>query len=138
MKIKTIKLKVENDNQEFDFNQFLEGNNTIYNLHAQLLQEGKHKYWHVLFTYSPTIVHSFLNTPKQSPPIGFENEIRAYMEKNTLKTKAIVNTLKANITDLGSVKELSDFGKFRNFGAKKIKDNEAYLKAIIKIIKKHY
>ena len=51
MKIKTIKIKVTQDNQDFDLSEFFTGSNTIYSTNAQLIQEADGLYWHAFFTY---------------------------------------------------------------------------------------
>lgn len=40
MKLKTLKLKVTNDQQEYDFSEFLTGSNTVYNTIAHFEKEG--------------------------------------------------------------------------------------------------
>ena len=66
MKIKTIKIKVTQDNQDFDLSEFFTGSNTIYTTNAQLIQEEDGLYWHafllinnkvVIFSFPKNIVH---------------------------------------------------------------------------------
>ena len=54
MKIKTIKIKVTQDNQDFDLSEFFTGSNTIYSTNAQLIQEADGLYWHAFFYVSAT------------------------------------------------------------------------------------
>lgn len=134
MKLKTLKLKVTSDQQEYDFTQFLTGSNTIYHTSSHFEKEGEEFYWHVLFTYEPKQDYT---QPVKVLPEGFEKEIKEYTEQNppkTLTIKAIVNDSSERLLKM---KEIEDFGMFRNVGKKACEKDNEYLTGLLAIIQKY-
>ena len=89
MKIKTIKIKVTQDNQDFDLSEFFTGSNTIYTTNAQLIQEEDGLYWHAFFTYQQqggsylfSKKHSISNEKKA--PDGFEEALLEFVKTNKI------------------------------------------------------
>jgi hypothetical protein len=136
MKLKTLKLKVTNDQQEYDFSQFLTGSNTVYNTIAHFEKEGDECYWYVLITYEP---QGFIPTPttKKALPEGFEQEIKEYTEQNPPKSSRIKNNLMFYVERLIDVKEITDFSMFRNIGKQACANDAEYLTGLLAIIKKY-
>jgi hypothetical protein len=80
MKIKTLKIKVETENQDFDFNEFLTGSNAIHTTQATLMKEKDGLYWHVFITYEPKNNDIYQHPREvQEFPDGFEAEIEAFL-----------------------------------------------------------
>jgi hypothetical protein len=110
MKIKIIKIKVTIENQEFDFNDFFEGSNTIYTTNATLIKEKDGYYWHAFITYEPkqynyekTIPKAITKIPvieKEELPFGFEEEIREYIKNNPSKKTITKNCILINLEQI--------------------------------------
>ncbi|TAE38511.1 MAG: hypothetical protein EAZ50_07600 [Runella slithyformis] len=140
MKIKTIRIKAEVDNQEFDFTQFFEGSNTIFTTSATLVKEEDGYYWHAFITFEPNSVFntSRSTTPKKPmPPQAFEDEVITYTQQNPPKSIRLRSGVKSSIEAVFEMRELNDFHKLRNVGTNSVLGDTDYLSGILEIVKKH-
>jgi hypothetical protein len=140
MKIKTLKIKVENNNQEFDFNDFFEGSNTIYKTEASLQKEKDGYYWHAFITYEPkTGIPYYKSIPQKETilPEGFKEEIMIYISNNPTSSTRAKNTISSNMEKVFCMYEFKDFYKLRNLGKKSFEKETDFFKGILDIVKKY-
>lgn len=142
MKIKTIKIKVTQDNQDFDLSEFFTGSNTIYSTNAQLIQEEDGLYWHAFFTYKnengfqiPKRLSKLIEEEKA--PSDYEEEILRVIKKNNDISARVRNAIQCNVDAIYYFKTINEFEKLRNLGKKSILENEAFINEILAISKKH-
>jgi hypothetical protein len=146
MKIKTLKIKVENENQEFDFADFFEGNYTIYKTEASLQKEKDGYYWHAFITFEPNgatpyfdAIQNFniLQRKEITLPKGFEDEVNNYLKNNPPKKARSQNLMKCNIEKLWGIENLNDFNKIKNLGKISIREDAVFYQGLLDIIKKY-
>ena len=136
MRIKTLRIKVENDNQDFNFSDFFEGSNTIYTTNTQLIKEGEHYYWYAFFTYKRDV--SYIPTfPKKVFPAGFEAEVESFISEKFPQNGAFAGNLRYSMDRLIDCKSIKDIRMIKNFGPKRIADNLSILEELLEIIKKY-
>ena len=138
MKIKTLKIKVERENQEFDFLDFFEGNNTIFATIAALHQEKDGLYWHAFITYEPR-QHIYVreSTEEKKMPAGFEEALRAYIEDNPPKKIRSWSAVRHYPERVLEVKELQDFARFKGLGALSLAEDNAFFTGVIELVKQY-
>jgi|GEM_PF-3647577 len=139
MKIKILKIKVENENQDFDFKDFFVGSNTLYNTTANIVKEDDGLYWHAFITYEPQNNYLSASIPRQEKklPEGFEEEIRAYLKKEPPKKTRSKNAVLSNIENILNIKETKEFARLRNITEKNVFEDVDFFTAVLEIIKKH-
>jgi hypothetical protein len=139
MKIKTLKIKVESENQEFDFAEFFTGSNTIHDTSASLVKEKDGYYWHAFITYSPKSYDMYARLPKEDKrlPDGFENEIRQYLDNNPPQKLRVRNSVVCSIERLLTVRDMEGFSFLNNVGKTSLKDDTEFFKSLLEIIKKY-
>ena len=138
MKIKTIKLKVERENQEFDFSEFFEGSNTIFTTNSQLVEEKDGYYWYAFITYEPQIplLKPFLPKPKDLPE-GFEEEVRNYLKTNPPKKIRTQNAVKGGLEVVLKCEKMGDFLRLQSVGKGSIKEENVFFERLLEIAKKY-
>ena len=114
MQIKTIKIKVTQDNQDFDFSEFFTGSNTIYSTSAQLIQEEDGLYWHAFFTYQQqggsylfSKKHSISNEKKA--PDGFEEALLEFVKTKTNVSRGVKNSINWDSDIVYTFEKVEDF-----------------------------
>lgn len=138
MKIKILKIKIENSNQDFDFADFFEGSNTIFNTNSQLVKEGKDYFWHLLITYEQKYTSfPFTKTEKKKAPIEFEEEILKLIHNFPTKNVRVKNALKSYIDELYYFSSPNEFNNIRRLGKKSITENPEIFDEVWKTIEKH-
>ena len=139
MRIKTLRIKVETDNQDFDMGQFFEGNNTLHQIKMELIKEGEDYYWHAFITYDRTsgYVPSFPKAEKKVFPAGFEAEVENFISEKFPNNGAFARNLRDNMDRLIDWKSIKDIRMMRGFGPKRIADNLSILEELLEIIKKY-
>lgn len=142
MKIKTIKVKVTQDNQDFDLSEFFTGSHTIYSTNAQLIQEEDGLYWHAFFTYKkendfeiPKRLNKLIE--KEKAPSDYEEEVLQLIKKNNEISARVRNAIQCNLDAIYYCKTINEFEKLRNLGKKSILENEAFFNEILTISRKH-
>ena len=145
MKIKIIRLKVESENQSFDFSEFVEGSNIFFSTNSQLVKEKDGYYWHAFITYEPQIplLKPFLPKPKDLPE-GFEEEVRAYLKSypfpetrtQTQRTRT-QNAVRGGLEIVLKCEKVGDFVKLRNLGKNSIVEEKDFLERLLEIAKKY-
>ncbi len=138
MKIKTLKIKIESDNQTFEVSDFFDGSNTLYDKFTHIVDEPDGKYWHVLIFYknnSPGFVSS--KPFEIELPNEFLEEIKTYIKTNPPISILASNCIKANIDKLFGVEKFTDFRRFRNLGDDSLARDTIFFSAILEIIEKH-
>ena len=141
MKIKTIKIKVTQDNQDFDLSEFFTGSNTIYSTSAQLIQEEDGLYWHAFFTYQQqggsylfSKKHGISNEKKA--PDGFEEALLEFIETKTNASVRTKNSIKCNLDNVYTFKKAEDFLKLKSLGKGSINKEKVFLLEVLEFIKK--
>jgi hypothetical protein len=138
MKIKTLKIKIESDNQTFEVSDFFEGSNTLYDKFAQIVEEPDGKYWHVIIFYkndSPGFAKS-KPVDIELPP-EFLEEINEFIKTNPPIYKRASNCIKGNIDKLFGIEKFTDFRRFRNLGEESLIKDTIFFSSILEIIEKH-
>ena len=108
MKIKTIKIKVTQNNQDFDLSEFFTGSNTIYSTNAQLIQEADGLYWHAFFTYQQQggnfqFPQKYSTSKEKKAPDGFEEALLEFIETKTNASVRTKNSIKCNFDFIKNV-----------------------------------
>ena len=139
MKIKTLKIKVEKANQEFDFKDFLTGNNTIHQTTATLQKEKDGLYWHVFMTYTPSENNRFSRLPMETKdyPEGFEDAIYDYVRNNPPNKIRVRGAVISSVERLLSVQELSHFTFLNTIGDTSLAQDHDFFVGLLAIIKKY-
>jgi hypothetical protein len=140
MKIKTLKIKVEKENQEFDVEEFFEGSNTIYKTEASLQKEKDGYFWHVFITYEPKGVALFSKSIPQKETVlskDFEDEITNYLNKNSTISSRSKNVIKHNLAVLLGIDKIEDFMRLRYLGKNSIEKNKVFFNDMVDIIQKY-
>ena len=140
MKIKTIKLKVERENQEFDFSEFFEGSNTIFTTNSQLVEQKDGYYWYAFITYEPRIDKPFLKpllSPTKELPEGFEEEVRNYLKTNPPKNTRTQNAVKGGLEVVLKCEKMGDFLRLQSVGKGSIKEENVFFEGLLEIVKKY-
>lgn len=139
MRIKTLKIKVESPNQEFEISDYFNGSNTLYTTVAQLVQEEDGFYWHAFITYKPQafvpLNKSIESTKKEQLPDGFEDAIRDFVKKQKDISKRSVNRVLSGLDQLLNFSEISDFKSISNLGDKTISDDLIFFENLLLLIK---
>ncbi len=139
MRIKTLRIKVEKDNQDFDFSEFFEGSNTIYTTNTQLIKEGEDYYWYAFFTYKKegSYIPTFPKVAKKVLPAGFEEEVENFISEKFPNNGAFARNLRDSVDRLIDCKFIEDIRRFKGFGPKRVADNLSILEELLEIIKKY-
>ena len=138
MKIKTFKIKIENDNQTFDVNDFFEQNSTLYDKFAHISEEPDGKYWNVLIFYKTDSLN-FYNTKTKEVQLSMEfvEEIESFIDSNPQVATRVLNSIRGNIKQLFAVKDLIGFKRFRNLGNDSLAYESEFLNGVLTIIEKY-
>ena len=141
MKIKTIKIKVTQDNQDFDFSEFFSGSNTIYSTSAQLIQEEDGLYWHAFFTYQQqggsylfSKKHGISNEKKA--PDGFEEALLEFVNTKTNVSRRVKNSIKGDSDIVYTFEKVEDFIILKSLGKGSINKEKEFLLNVLEFIKK--
>ena len=141
MKIKTIKIKVTQDNQDFDLSEFFTGSNTIYSTNAQLIQEADGLYWHAFFTYQQqggsylfSKKHSISNEKKA--PDGFEEALLEFVNTKTNVSRRVKNSIKGDSDIVYTFEKAEDFIILKSLGKGSINKEKEFLLNVLEFIKK--
>jgi hypothetical protein len=141
MKIKTIKIKVTQDNQDFDLSEFFTGSNTIYSTNAQLIQEADGLYWHAFFTYQQqggsylfSKKHSISNEKKA--PDGFEEALLEFVKTKTNVSRRVKNSINWDSDIVYTFEKVEDFLKLKSLGKGSINKEKVFLLEVLEFIKK--
>lgn len=138
MKLKTLRIKIENDNQTFELSDFFEGNTTLYDKFTHIVDEPDGKYWHVMIFYtSDYTAFSKPKIPKTEIPKELIIEIHEFIKINPPISKKVLNNINANIESLIDIESTEDFKRFRSLGAKTLAKESVFLNGILEIIKKY-
>ena len=138
MKIKTLKIKVETENQDFDFSEFLTGSNTIYKTEATLKKEKGGFYWHVFITYEPKNNFVYIH-PRDARelPEGFESEVLDFLYANLPNKIRVKHAIIGGLKRLLSIEDLEGFKFLKQIGNSSIEHDKEFFTALLEIIKKY-
>jgi len=139
MKIKTLKIKVENENQDFDFQEFFTGSNQIFYTAAHVVKEEGGMYWYAFITYEPQKSYSPLPIPRQEIelPKGFADEIKSYVRSASANKTRCKNAILGGMDQLPKIKEIEGFYLLRNLSNKSVNEDSDFFAAVLEIIKKY-
>lgn len=140
MKIRTLKIKVEQETQEYCLETMFTTHNDIHSTTATLVKENKQYFWHVLISYVPNR-NFYSNVPRYSndedAPYGFKEEINNFIENSKNKIPRVKNCIRVYQNQLYKIQKLEDFNRIRGIGKKSIYDDQYFLNSILNIINKH-
>ena len=138
MKIKTLKIKVETEHQDFDFDEFLTGSNAIHTTEATLMKEKGDLYWHIFITYEPKSYDTYIHPRDlQEYPEGFENEILGFL-RNNLPTKIRVrNAVVGGMWRLLKIRDMNGFRLLSQIGKSSLAQEQEFFTALLAIINKY-
>ena len=142
MKIKTIKIKVTQDNQEFDLTEFFTGSNTIYTTNAQLIQEEDGLYWHAFFTYQQQggtfqFPKKYGTTTEKTAPDGFEEALLEFIKTKPNIDARTKNSIKCNVDTVFNFEKIEEFKKLRHIGKGSINKEKNFLLELLEFIKNY-
>lgn len=142
MKIKTIKIKVTQDNQEFDLSEFFTGSNTIYSTNAQLIQEEDGLYWHAFFTYKneygyqiPKMLSKLAE--EKTAPDGFEEALLEFVKTKTNVSRRVKNSINWDSDIVYTFEKIEDFLKLKSLGKGSVNKEKDFLLEVLEFIKKY-
>ena len=136
MRIKTLRIKVESNDQDFFVDDFFSCSDTSFTTNAQLVKEGKDYYWHVLIAYAdggkfkPATKKRVINT-------SYFDAITQLLKENPPKYGLTKNVVGGNMDYIYEFRTIFDFKKLRNFGAKSIENDREFLEKVIEIVIKY-
>ena len=81
MKVKTIRIKIEDDIQEFNVTDFGITSATLYDKIAHVVQEADGLYWHVMIFYQPSYTSTVIKETKVKYRDEIESEISKYFKQ---------------------------------------------------------
>lgn len=139
MKIKTLKIKVEKESQEYVIPGFYAMTNIIYSTSAELIRENDEYYWLVMIAFEPKvniIPGSSRVTYKQLPP-GFKEAAQKYINKEPTSKVRVKNCVNFYLEDLIDIKKMDDFKRFRGLGGKTIHEEFKFLSGLLDIIRSY-
>lgn len=139
MKIKTLKIKVENENNEYAIPGFYALTNIIYSTKAELIREDDAYYWLVMIAFEPKVAimpGSSKVTYKQLPN-GFKEAAQKYIIKEPTSKVRVKNCVNFYLEDLIDVKKMDDFKRFRGLGGKTIHEEFKFLSGLLDIIRSY-
>lgn len=135
MRIKTLRIKVESNDQDYLVDDFFSNKDNSYTTNAQLVKEGNDYYWHVLITYD--IGGVMPTTKKRVGKTSYFEAIAQLIKKNPPKYGLTKNVIAGNIDYIYDFRTIYDFKKLRNYGAKSIENDREFLEKVIEIVIEH-
>lgn len=139
MKIKTLKIKVENESQEFAIPSFYALTNIIYSTRAELIREDGEYYWIIMIAFEPKvdIFPGISRVTNKQLPIGFKEAAKKYINMESTKKIRVKNCVNLYLEELIEVKNMNDFKQIRGLGGKTIINEFKFLSGLLEIIKRH-
>lgn len=132
MRIKTLRLKVESNDQDYFVDDFFSDTASCYTTNAQLVKEGKDYYWHVLIAYDKGGAFKPAVTKKRVINTSYFDAITQLLKENPPKYGLTKNVVGGNMDYIYEFRTIFDFKKLRNFGAKSIENDKEFLEKVIK------
>lgn len=136
MKIKTIRIKIEDDIQEFNVTDFGITSATLYDKIAHVVQEADGLYWHVMIFYQPSYTSTVIKETKVKYRDEIESEISKYFEQCRPSTR-VRNGIYQSISQYKEIKTREDFRRVKNIGRSSIRENQQIFDYILKIYDKY-
>ena len=136
MRIKTLRIKVESNDQDYFVDDFFFFFDTSFTTNAQLVKEGKDYYWHVLIAYAdgskfkPATKKRVVNT-------SYFDAITQLLKENPPKYGLTKNVVGGNMDYIYEFRTIYDFKKLRSFGLKSIEKDREFLEKVIEIVIKY-
>lgn len=139
MKIKTLKIKVENENNEYAIPGFYALTNIIYSTKAELIREDDVYYWLVMIAFEPkvTIMPGSSKVTYKQLPNGFKEAAQKYINKEPTSKVRVKNCVNFYLEDLIDIKKMDDFKRFRGLGGKTIHEEFKFLSGLLDIIRSY-
>lgn len=137
MKIKTLKIKVENENYEYPLPDFYTLANIIYSIRADLIRENDEYYWMIMIVFEPKvdILQGSSKPLYNRLPIGFKEAIDDYILNYNLTNLRVKNCINLYLEDLIEFKQINDFKKIKGLGNKSLFVEYNFLSGLLEIIK---
>jgi hypothetical protein len=136
MKIKTLKIKAGQNDQEIALSDYFEAYPTIYNTSASMVKEGNEYYWYICIAFEPKSPYlSFKPKKTVELPAGFEAAIKAYAKENKCNNIRVYNRVMYFSPELLRFTTLNDFKRLRGIGAKTIEQDVDFLTGLLAVIK---
>lgn len=137
MRIKTLRIKVESNDQDYFVADFFSDRDSRYTTNAQLVKEGKDYYWHVLITYDKGGAFKPAATKKRVVNTSYFDAITQLLKESPPKYGLTKNVVGGNMDYIYEFRTIFDFKKLRNFGAKSIENDREFLEKVIEIVIKY-
>jgi hypothetical protein len=134
MKIKTIRIKIEDDIQEFNVTDFDITNATLYDKIAHVVQEADGLYWHVMLFYQPNSNISGIQNLQKVDII--RREVAAYIDQSKPPMR-IRNGILSSIVRYEEIKTREDFRRIKQIGYGSINLSPEVFDEVLKIYDKY-
>lgn len=137
MKIKSFKIKVENDIHEYAIPGFYALTNIIYSTNAEIIEINGEYFWLIVILFEPkaNIIPGESRYERYKHlPNGFKEAVQKYVSSEKPKIR-VKNCINCYLDDLLEVKTLEDFKRFRGIGKKSIFDESQFLTGLLEIIR---
>lgn len=134
MKIKTIRIKIEDDIQEFNVTDFEITNATLYDKIAHVVQEADGLYWHVMIFYQPNSNITGINNLQTVDII--RREVAVYLEQ-TKPSIRVRNGIFSSIVRYEEIKTREDFRRVKQIGYGSINLFPEIFDEVLKIFDKY-
>ena len=136
MKVKTIRLKIENDIQDYNVTDFDITNATLYDKIAHVVQEADGLYWHVMIFYQPSYTSTVIKETKVKYRDEIESEISKYFEQCQPSTR-VRNGIYQSISQYKEITTREDFRRVKNIGSSSIQEYPEIFDEVLKIFDKY-
>ncbi|WP_432672940.1 hypothetical protein [Flavobacterium sp. SM2513] len=136
MKIKIVKIKVEDAGQEFDSSAFISGKHTVVSTHAELKEEDDGLYWHAFFTFHDFEIVTAATRKKEEKELyrAFHQEVLEFLKTHPTATSKAKNIVMDNFDNLTSIRGMNDFMKLRNMGKSTLTSNSLFFEELLEKI----
>ena len=139
MKIKIVKIKVQDADQEFDSSAFIMGKHTVISTHAELKEEKDGLYWHVFFTYSDFEIATAETLKKEDKALlkAFHTEVLEFVKTYSSVSLTVKNSIINSIDNLPDMRTSDDFARLRNIGKGTVTAHSLFFEELLDKIYKY-
>lgn len=133
MKIKIVKIKVEDADQEFDSSAFISGKHTVVSTHAELKEEEDGLYWHAFFTFHDFEIATAATKVNEEKSLlkVFLVEVLEFVKTHPTASTKAKSAVLGSIEHIAGFRTMDDFLKLRNIGKGTVTSNSLFFEELL-------